>query len=171
MINTIKKAVEHFAYKCANVWGATTKDAEALDMIMGFVEDKHKKQIQDHQLFAKLYIVVYSQYLEKYKTTVFDDIPRKELTKLLSYSTEQLVQRFTDKLNESELYSLFETLDIDMSHPATKTQEIKDKETDKLQEALKDKDNFDKFNGKVWDYETVKENLELQINNTINLNL
>ena len=166
---TIKRAVEHFAFKFKNVWQPTKPDVEALTTIMEFVEAKHKKQIHDYQLFAKLYIMVYSQYLDKYKTTVFDNIPTKELTKFLEYPTEQLIQRFTDKLNESELYSLFEEIDIKLDHPALKTEQQKNNETDNLQQALKNKDNLERFTGSIWDYDTVKDNLELQINNTINL--
>ena len=165
---TKKKAIEHLVWKYQNKWNPTQPDADALNTIMKFVDDKHKKQIQDYQLFAKLYIMVYSQYLERYKTTVFHDIPTKELTKFLEYPTDVLIQRFTDKLNESELYSLFDELDIKMDHPALKTEEIKEKETDRLETALKNKDNFEKFTGKVWDYDTVKECVELQINNVIN---
>lgn len=166
---TIKKAVNHFIFKFNKVWKITPKDREALTEIMQFVEDKHKYQFNNHQLFAKLYVMVYAQFLEKYNTTVFDDIPVKELTRYLDQPLERIIQRFTDKLNESELYGLFDEIGIEMKHPALVSQEQKDKDTSKIQKAIKDKDNFDRFTGQVWDYQTVKENLETQINHTINL--
>ncbi|MCP4984899.1 MAG: hypothetical protein GY928_02180 [Colwellia sp.] len=163
---TIKNAVDHFSWKMKNKRGSTPSPSDKLAMntIMEFVEDKHKKQINDYHLFAKLYITVYAQYLEKYKTTIFDDIPRKELHKLLDRPVSDFVQRFTDRLNESELYSLFEELNINMDH-ASKTKEA---EIDVLEKSLKDEENLDKFTGKVWTFDTVKEQIELQINNVIN---
>lgn len=167
---TIKKAVDHFIWKFKNKWTPTQPDAEALNTIMSFVEEKHQKQIQDYHLFAKLYIMVYAQYLEKYKTTIFDDVPRKEINKLLSLPTEEFIQRLTKRLNESELYSLFDEINVKLEHPALKTDDCKEKENKSIENALKDKNNLDRFCGVVWDYETVKENIELQINNVINLN-
>ncbi|WP_428743210.1 hypothetical protein [Tenacibaculum sp.] len=166
---TIKRAVDHFIFKFNNVWKPTETDVKALQTIMDFVEEKHKKQLQDYHLFAKLYIMVYAQYLERYNATVFDDIPKKELHVLLDKPMEYFIKRFTQRLNESELYSLFEELEIELKHPITKSKEQKEKETDSLKNALVEKSNMERFKGEVWEYETVKENLELQINNVINL--
>lgn len=166
---TIKKAVEHFLWKFKNSWNPTQQDVDALNTIISFVTDKHKQQIQDYHLFAKLYIMVYAQYLERYKTTIFDDIPRKELNKLLDRPIEDFIHRFTDRLNESELYSLFDDLGVKLEHPATKLIQDKEKENKALKTALNNKNNKERFCGQIWDYEIVKENLELQINNIINL--
>lgn len=165
---TIKRAVEHFAFKFKNVWKPTKPDIDALTTIMEFVEDKHKRQLNDHHLFAKLYVMVYAQYLERYKATIFDDIPKKELHKLLDRPLSFFIELFTQRLNESELYSLFDELNIDMNHPALKTDEAKSKENVKIENALNDKENLKRFTGQIWDTETVTENLELQINNVIN---
>ena len=112
--------------------------------------------------------MVYAQFLEKYKSTIFDDIPRKELHKYLDAPIENIIQRFTDKLNESELYSLFDDLGINLDHTIVKSKEAQEKEIDVLEIAVKNKDNMNRFTGQVFDFETVKENLELQINNVIN---
>jgi len=166
---TVTKALEQFTFKLTKVWKATPIDIDAYNTLADFVEKNHKRQTQDFHLFAKLYIMVYALYLKKYKATVFDDIPKKELHKLLSKPTSYFIELFTDRLNESELYSLFNDLNIDMEqHPATKTKEQDENEVDVLQEALKDEEAFNKFTGKIWDYETVKDNLEAQINNVIN---
>lgn len=168
MALTIKKALERFTWRFKNTWKPNEEDIKAYNTIATFVKDKHKQQIQDYHLFAKLYVMVYYQFLEKYKTTVFDDIPRKELLKMLDKPLEDFIHRFTDRLNESELYELLDKTKVNDKHPALKTENEKNKEVDNLQEALKDKNNFDKFTGNVWDYETVKENIELQINQVIN---
>lgn len=167
---TVKKAVDHFVFKLTKVWKATDQDAVAINTIMKFVEDKSKQQYQDYHLFAKLYVMVYAQFLKKYNATVFADIPRKELTKYLDTPLEHIIQRFVDRLNESELYSLFDELDVNMNqHPVLKTAEQKEQELNMLCEAVKDKDKLDQLTGVVWDYDTVKDNLQAQINDTINL--
>lgn len=165
---TIKKAVDHFVFKFNTVWKVTEHDIKALETIMEFVEDKHKKQFNDYQLFAKLYVMVYAQFLERYNTTVFDEIPQKELHRYLEQPLERIIQRFTDKLNDSELYSLFKEIGVDMKHPALVSQAQSDKDTSKIQKAIESKDNFERFTGQVWDYETVKQSLVSQINNVIN---
>jgi len=166
---TIKKAIEHLKWKYRNKWNPTQLDVDVLNTFIEFVEEKHKKQLQDYNLFAKLYIMVYAQFLDKYKATVFDDIPKKELSRYLDQPLEVIIQRFTDKLNESELYELFKDLNIEMKHPALKSESIKNKETDLLEKALKEDDNLERFTGHLWDYETVKDNLELQINSVIEM--
>jgi len=170
MINTIKQAVEHLEFKFKNVWKPTPKDVEAYNKIVEFVEQKHKQQYQDYHLFAKLYVMVYAQFLEKYKATVFDDIPVKELNRYLDTPLAHIIQRFADKLNESELYEVLNKAGVENKHPVLKDEKQKNKETDQLAETIKNEDDFKKFTGQVWDFETVKQNLESQINNIINLN-
>lgn len=166
---TIKKAVDHLVFKFNKVWNVTDNDVSALETIMKFVEEKHKKQLQDYHLFTKLYIMVYAQFLDRYKATVFDDIPKKELSKYLNQPLEVIIQRFTDRLNESELYALYSDLDIDLKHPITKNDIEHQRDLKALENALKDENNKDRLFGKVWNYETVKDNLELQVNNVINI--
>lgn len=168
---TIIKAVEHFEFKLNpknNIWKATKNDIEAYNTICDFVDNKNKKQLNDYHLFAKLYVMVYAQYLERYKGTIFDDIPKRELHQLIDKPISFFIKRFTKRLNESELYSLFNELNIKLEHPAVKTAKDKQKDLNALKTSLSQQNNKNRLFGDVWDYETVKENLELQINNVIN---
>ena len=139
----IKKTIEHFQFKLKNVWKASATDIDALNSITEFVNDKHNKQLQDNEMFAKVYIFMYSYFLKRYDTDIYDSIPQKELHRYLDQPLERIVTRFKDKLNEKE-YELQGTI----VHPAIgkSTSDFKD----------------------VWDYETVKEHLELMINLTLN---
>jgi hypothetical protein len=192
---TITRAIEHLKWKYGNKWNPTQTDADALNTIIKFTEDKHKKQLHDYHLFAKLYVMVYAQFLDKYKATVFDDIPKKELTKYLNTPLENIIQRFTDKLNESELYTIFDlagTTDFDHIHISRIEEIYKEKgyddvivkqktekiinqrketsiELEKLLENHQDIKDYLYKGKEIWDYETVKDNLEVDINNTINL--
>ena len=139
----IKKAIEHFEFKFQKNWKPTPTDIIALNCIIEFVNDKHTKQLQDNEMFAKVYIFMYSYFLKHYNTDVYDSIPQKELHRYLDQPLERIVERFKVKMNERE-YELQGTI----VHPAIgkSTSDFTD----------------------VWDYETVKEHLELMINMAIN---
>jgi len=149
---TIKKAVERITWRLSNGWKANQNDLDAVNFIVDFVNVQNKKQIDDNQLIAKLYIYAYSSYLKHFRATVFDDIPRRELFKMLDRPIEVLIQRFTSDLNTTELYQFFQANDIKINHPIL----MPDKNKIEIKED-------------IWDYETVKENLERDINNLINL--
>lgn len=171
---TISSAVDKFIWrfkndKRHNRWNITESDVEALNTIIDFVQQTHKQQLQSNILFAKLYIMVYAQYLQKYNATVFDEIPQKEFHKLLSKPLEVFIRRFMDRMNESEMYEVFKESNVDLDmHPQLKTKEEHQEENERLAEALKDPNKKEQFCGQVWEYETVKEALEHQINLAIN---
>lgn len=158
---TIKKAIEHFQFKFKNHWKATKTDSEALTKIIDFVNDKHDKQLKQNEMFAKVYIFMYAYFLKHYKTDVFDPVPQKELHKYLDKPLKMIIKRFVETLNESELYTKFNDMGIDLTHPATKVREIKEKELNAL------KSHPTTFNN-VWDYMTVKEQLEIMVNLALN---
>lgn len=172
---TITSAVQRlswrFGYENDNlntVWDVNENDLESLNTITEFVEEKHKKQINEYQLFAKLYVMVFSIFLDKYKSTVFDKIAEKQLHRFLDKPLEDIIQRFTDNLNKSEMYAFFDDLDIELRHPATLSKDNKEKEFEAIREALKDENKKQQFYEQVWDYKTVEENIKSQINLAIN---
>ena len=165
---TINKAIEHFKYKLNKVWAATPKDAEAISEIIKFTNQKHEQQIQANELFAKLYIMVFAQYIERYKTDAYDDIPQKELHKLLDKDLSVFIQRFTNRLNENEKQALFASLNIKLEHPILKTTQTKEKDLNALKTALKDENKLNQFNEDVWKYDIVSDILLMQINFVIN---
>lgn len=165
---TIIKAIEQLEWKYKNHWNITQTDINALNTIKEFTKQKHEEQIQANQLFAKLYIMVFSQYIERYKTDIYDDIPQKELHKLLNKDLSVFIQRLTDRLNENEKQALFNEIGIVLEHPIIKTDITKKKDLNTLKTALKDENSNLRFNGGIWKYEDVKDNIEMQINFVIN---
>ena len=99
---TIKKAIEHFEWKFTNSWKPTEADINAYNIILNFVKDKHEKQYNDNQLFAKLYITFYGELLKYYNTTVFDKEPQKALHQILDTPIQTIIQKFLDKANLQE---------------------------------------------------------------------
>jgi len=97
---TINKAIQHFIFKLSNHWKATEVDQQALNVMIDFVNDKSKEQYMNNELFAKVYIFMFSYFIDRYKTTVFDEI----------------------KLNDNEIFKNIE--EQKLKHPANE-QEIK----------------------------------------------
>lgn len=159
VIKAVKRLIWRFKSKSFVV---NDNDIQALQDIAEYVEKTQKQQFEQNETLAKLFVIVYAQYLKKYNTTVFDEIPQKEMYKLLDKPLNYFIQLFTDRLNESELYTLFNDLNIELTHPATKTIETKQKELNAL------KTHEKRILSDVWDYETVQDNLILQINQFIN---
>ncbi|MEX1383697.1 hypothetical protein [Lutibacter sp.] len=143
-------------------------DIEAFNTISDYIEEKEKNQINDYELFAKLYIVLLKQQLQHYKTTVFDGIPRNGIQRVLDKPLYQLVDEFKDFLNQSEMYTLFREAGDDLKHPIYVSNDEKEKTIGNVQELLKSPKNALKMNLSVWDFETVKDNIESEINNAIN---
>lgn len=164
MINTITKAINRITWRLtSNHWKANQTDEDAINYIIKFANNHNEKQLQNNELFAKLYIYVYKSFLTHYNATVFDDIPQKELHKLLDKSIQHHVEEFRQALNESENYKLQEQLGLTAGkHPATRTKEEKEKDS-KILSTLEEP-----LVKEAWDYETVKENLNSMINSALN---
>lgn len=162
----IEKAIKHFHYKLSNIWKATDKDIEAFKGIRDFVVRKNENQINNNQLFAKLYVYVYAQFLEKYNATVFDPIPQKELNKMLSKPLDLFIQSFTKNINESDMYENLQNLGLELKHPAIKSDKdiinekaiISDLSDDKIKDVLSD----------TWKVEDVENNLIAMLNAALN---
>lgn len=123
---TIKKATDHFVFKLKNVWKASENDIEAFNTIIDFIEKKHNKQLNDNELFAKLYISFYGELLRYYKATVFDKIPQKAIHKILDTPIENLIEKFISKATEVEQTIEFEKNGMYL-HPNNYTSQQKEK--------------------------------------------
>lgn len=100
---TPEKALSHFAYKLQNTWKMTEADLKAYNCLVDFVEKKQKQSLIDNQLFGKLYIYLFGEFVNYYRSTVMDNIPQKELHRQLAKPIKQMVQEVTEKLNNIEM--------------------------------------------------------------------
>lgn len=102
---TIEKAVSRIGWRFGTLKPFTPNqgDIEAYNFIVDFVEQKQKQQINDNQLFGKLYIYLLDKFCDYYKCDLDDIIPQKELNKLLDSNLRSLVRDLTDKLNQKVL--------------------------------------------------------------------
>lgn len=84
-------------------------DIEAYNDIAEYIDQKQRQQIIDNQLFGKLYIFIYREFVRHYQATVMDEIPQKELHKILARDLRLLVNEVKDDLNMFELKNSIES--------------------------------------------------------------
>lgn len=149
-MNTIKKAINHFAWRFKNGINPTNNDVKALNNIIDFVNEKHKKQTNDNSLFAKLYVIFYGELLRYYDSTIFSDIPQKELHKLLEKPLDYHVNNFIE-INQT----------IEFGHQISK--EHRSKHPIQLKNLGIEVSQVEKL-----DFDETKENLIMMINLALN---
>ena len=161
---TTKKALEHFKFKFSKTWKPTKTDIEALNCLIDYVDKTNKQRFRDNDLFAKLYIMVFAQFIDKYKTDIYDDIPQKELHKLINTPIEAFLVRFTERLNKNEAHILMERKGWLKTHP------IEDAiDGISYAEDLKNllPEELAMFEERDWDKDKVTDQLVLQINEVL----
>lgn len=90
-------------------------DFNCLLEIVEYVEEKEKQQLIDNQLFGKLYIYVFGQFLTYYDATPLDTIPQKELHNILDKPLRLIVTELLEQINAKWLEDYTETNIDDLS--------------------------------------------------------
>ena len=143
-------------------------DIEALKAIDSFVVKKQKANYQKHELFAKLYINYVTELTDHYGTSLFDPLIRRRMDGILKQPIQQLIEKSLISLNDNEKYRLLEQSGIELKHPAIQSEEERITHVEKLKEALTDPIKRQKFMGEEWNFETVANFLEEDVNRVIN---
>lgn len=102
-MNTVKKALEHLAWRFENGLKPTENDVKAYNKIAEYYEEQNKKDFYNNILFAKLYVIYYGELLKYYEGTVFDKMPQQELHRELDKPWSQIVEEFIDKHHDIEM--------------------------------------------------------------------
>ncbi|SHG34890.1 hypothetical protein SAMN05444483_10992 [Salegentibacter echinorum] len=171
-----KKALQRLGWrfseaikKSDNSFHINSNDLEALKAINRAIQEHQKQQYEHNELFAKLYIYLFQKILENDNATVMDKEPRRKIYNLLKKPLHSIISDLTQSLNDSERYEVLEKAGALMDHPAIESNEKRINSTKAMQRALKDNENTQKFLGDVWDYETVSEIVQTEINQAINI--
>jgi hypothetical protein len=144
-------------------------DIEALQIIDSYVVKKQKEQYRNHELFAKLYINYLTELTGHYGTSLTDPILRRRIHGILQQPIQQLIRKLVDSLNDSEKYTLFEQLEVDLKHPLIQSEQEAASNLSKLKEALMVPEKRKLLLGEYWLFETVADCLEKEINKAIGL--
>ena len=140
-------------------------DVEAFNSILDFIEKTQQETVQENLLFAKLYCFLLENLTIRYTDI---DFANKELNKVLSESLAIRIESLKLNLKDMEYRNYFNRKGILDPFLKTKTS----KELEEIHERYKDKlpvldvQEFLKC-GNNWDFESVKYQLENQINQSI----
>lgn len=144
-------------------------DVEAYNSIKNFVKKQQAIQYEKNENFAKLFIYIYMRKLEQDGSTIFDNQAREKIYKILQKPLFQVVEDFQVSLNDSEAYEFKNSLGLSKEHPAIRSEQRSEEDKEILFEACKTPDNLKRLTGEVWDYDTVKDLVEKEISQAINL--
>lgn len=102
---TIEKAMQRIGWRLGTgkPFQPNQGDIDAYNFIVEFVDKKQKQQLIDNQLFGKLYIYVFGQFMTYYKCSFDSVIPQKELHKLLDKDLRLILSDVIDKINISDM--------------------------------------------------------------------
>jgi hypothetical protein len=170
----VKKAIQRLGWRFSEAlkkpdhsFRINQNDIQALQEIDAYVTQTQEQQYKDHELFAKLFTYLYMKILENDKADIYNNHARRKIYNLLQKPMYQVVEEFRDSLNESELYELLNDAGIDLKHPASQSEQERESNISKLANALETKENMQKLTKEVWDFDTVKECIEAEVNQAI----
>jgi hypothetical protein len=117
-------------------------DFNALLDVVRYIDIQREEKVAQNTLFAKLYIYHLNNLIDTYKTDVLEEIPQKELSKMLNIPLEAYFKRFYEKIhnnwNDKMCEKLLKTKEFPKEYVAEKyTQEYcTEKLTEMINEAL-----------------------------------
>ena len=83
-----------------------TTDIDAINFIFEWIENQKNINVLNQELFFKLYIYQLNQEIVKNKSTVFNDLHQKELSRLLSLPLEMFFKSFHTSLHHNALVKI-----------------------------------------------------------------
>lgn len=159
---TVEKALQRIMWRFSEPKQFTPnlQDVEAIEAIKTAFDDMKKGLYDSNQGFAKLFIFTYAYFIKHYKADLFDEIPQKEISRMLEKPISVLIQRFTDNLNDSNQYFNLESLIGELKHPASETEKEREEKLRKIREEVKKNPAIlDKITCKAWETQDVEEGI------------
>ena len=144
-------------------------DAEACNELIEYVNDKQKEQYHNYELFAKLYIYLFTKVLMNDKTSVFDNSARRKIGNVLKKPISQLIQELTDELNFSEMYVKLEDAGFKMKYDVMLTDEERISNDKINKEIAENKEKIDYICNNAWEFETIEPIIIAEVNAMIEL--
>ena len=96
----------HWRFTQGKAFKPNQNDANALNLVFDWIARQKEINVLNSELFAKLYIYNLNQNINYHKTSVFDNTPQKDLSRILSYPIEYFYQSFHKSLHHNQLSTL-----------------------------------------------------------------
>lgn len=158
---TIDIALHEIYNKVADDTESTNEQIEAVNTLVDWINSQKKSYLENHKLFAKVYILYFGQLLNHYRDVEF---AQKELHKSLSDSVPHHAEWFRIIFNSIETEKYSKSIGLSDKHPALKTPE--EKEADLKIVQANQSEFLQHLN--LWDSEKINESLSNQISEAIN---
>ena len=110
----LDKALKRLAWRFTSKKGFTPNenDLNALNVLISWINRQESEAIKNNQLFAKLYIYNLNQSIRYFEASVFDDIPQKEVSKLLDLPLKNYYSAFHKELQSNNITRVVEDKNI-----------------------------------------------------------
>lgn len=179
--NKIENAIWLIGQGMKGKFKANRNEKISFNTIAKFYEKNKKGNLQNNELFIKMFIFTYSKFLNHFNTTIYDDVPLKELLRLLDKPISYFIDRLTNELNEREInnnLNKYKAFQYDLqTYRADKKAKIKklEDEIKEIETLLKEekpegtKEDIIKALEKPFDSETIGDQLNTIINKYINI--
>lgn len=105
----LKSSVERFIWRLRKENGKhvhfypNEKDVSAFNVILSWINRQKEGTVNNNQLFAKLYIYFLTQSIRYYETDVLDNIPQKELSRVLDTPLANFYKAFEVDLHSAQI--------------------------------------------------------------------
>jgi hypothetical protein len=108
------KALDRLAWRFTSKKSFTPNenDIDSLNTIIGWMNRQQSESVKNNQLFAKLYIYFLNQTIRYFEANIFDDIPQKELSKLLDLPLDNYYNAFHKELQNNNINRVVENKNI-----------------------------------------------------------
>ena len=119
------KALDRLAWRFTSKKSFTPNenDIDSLNTIIGWMNRQQSESVKNNQLFAKLYIYFLNQTIRYFEANIFDDIPQKELSKLLDLPLDNYYNAFHKELQNNNINRVVENKNINRADLLKEMQE------------------------------------------------
>jgi len=159
-------AIKRLSYTIGKGHKPNETDKLALNSIITFINKSDEEVIQEHGLFAKLYIYLLKEFLVHYNYDI--DFASKQLHRELISPLHCHIEQLTMYLRAGEISRFFEEKGIVSSYYRAKTFEEQEEFNKRNKELLDNLDGREFLEAsEFWDINNVKAQLQRQINEAL----
>ena len=99
----IEKAIQRISWRFTSdkPFKPNENDIESVNCLIDWINRQTSETINNNQLFAKLYIYHLNQTIRYFQTTIFEDIPQKDLSKILDLPLKNFYIAFHKELHSN----------------------------------------------------------------------
>ena len=117
----LKEAIQRLSFTVAKQNKPNPTDAEALNKILEYVNETIKKEVNENELFAKLYVYLLLNEVVFYKGDV--DMSQRKINEVLQIPLIDMYENFRMSFNSIALNNFLHENGLSEKHPLCYTQE------------------------------------------------